>query len=272
GHGSGRISCLSCHSMHESEPDDQLRRGQSLDSACTHCHANEGARVAEHTHHAPGSSGSACVSCHMPYTSYALLGAIRSHRIDSPSALATAENGRPNACNLCHLDRTLAWTAGALAKWYPPVAPTHAADDDVRQRERALASTTARAVEELLSGDAATRAVAAAAFARNDAERTTDGAWEARVLAELLDDPYAAVRKVACDALRRTPNFVQFPCDFEADASARRAARAAVIERAARLANGARPGFIHDASDVPLDERIRRLEALRDDRSMTISE
>ena len=28
------------------------------------------------------------------------------------------ETGRPNACNLCHLDRTLAWTAKHLEGWY----------------------------------------------------------------------------------------------------------------------------------------------------------
>jgi hypothetical protein len=274
GHGSGQISCISCHSLHDSEPDDQLRHGESVDAACMHCHANEGAHVAEHTRHAPGSSGSSCAGCHMPYTSYALLGAIRSHRIDIPSPLATATNGRPNACNLCHLDRTLAWSADALAKWYGAPATAPPADEETaRRRARALASTNARAVEELLSGDAATRAIVAAAFGRNEAALTTDGAWEARVLAELLDDPYAAVRKVACDALRRTPNFVQFPCDFEAEADARRATRATAVERATALANGRRAAWIHEAGDaVTVDERIRALAAERDDRDTTISE
>lgn len=273
GRGSAQISCISCHSMHDSEPDDQLRRGASVDAACTHCHANEGARGAEHTHHAPGSSGSSCAGCHMPYTSYALLGAIRSHRIDVPSPLATATHGRPNACNLCHLDRTLAWAADVLAKWYGAPAASPPLDAGAAERvARALASTNARAVEELLAGDAATRVVVAAAFARDGAARTPNRAWEARVLAELLDDPYAAVRKVACDALHRTPNFVRFPCDFEAEADARRTQRSAALERAAALANGERAAWIHDASDVALDERIRALAALRDERPMTISE
>jgi len=272
GHGNSQISCLSCHSLHDSEPDDQLRRGVSVDAACTHCHASEGARVTEHTHHAPGSSGSSCVNCHMPYTSYALLGAIRSHRIDVPSPLATATNGRPNACNLCHLERTLAWSAQAFATWYGAPAPQQSADDAAAERgARALASTNARAVEELLAGDAATRVVVAAAFGRNVAARTTDGTWEARVLAELLDDPYAAVRSVACDALRRTPNFVQFPCDFEAEADARRAAQQAAIERATTLANGRRAPWFHDVN-IDVGDRIRALAALRDDRDTTISE
>ena len=36
---------------------------------------------------------------------------IRSHQVSSPSvAESLPPVGRPNACNLCHLDRTLAWT------------------------------------------------------------------------------------------------------------------------------------------------------------------
>ena len=35
-----------------------------------------------------------------------------------PSVQATLETGRPNACNLCHLDKTLAWTAEYLERWY----------------------------------------------------------------------------------------------------------------------------------------------------------
>src|SRR4030095_924696 len=78
----------------------------------------QASHLAEHTHHAPSSAGSSCVACHMPFTSYALFTAMRSHRIDNPSAQSTATTGRPNACNLCHLDRSLDWTARTLAKWW----------------------------------------------------------------------------------------------------------------------------------------------------------
>jgi HEAT repeat protein len=31
--------------------------------------------------------------------------------------------GAPNACNLCHLDRSIAWTAAALTRWGKAIAP-----------------------------------------------------------------------------------------------------------------------------------------------------
>jgi predicted CXXCH cytochrome family protein len=273
GHGERQISCLSCHAMHASDPDDQLRRGQAVDAACTRCHANEGARVAEHTHHAPDSAGSSCVACHMPYTSYALFTAIRSHRIDSPSALATATTGRPNACNLCHLDRTLAWTDETLTEWYGARTSSTPIDDELaRRRSVALASTNARAVEELLAGDAATRAVVAAAFGRHAGERAPSDAWRARLLAELAVDPYAAVRKVTCDALERLPDFARLPCDFTGEPDTRRATRAAIVQHAKQLVESEGAPWIHDARDQTSDERIHALVLARDEHPTTISE
>ena len=114
----GEISCTHCHSMHESDPNDQLSLGGISNEACLQCHQAIDEDLAGHTHHAADSSGSQCYNCHMPYTTYGLLKSIRSHWIDSPSVAASVETGRPNACNQCHLDRTLAWTGEALAEWY----------------------------------------------------------------------------------------------------------------------------------------------------------
>jgi len=54
----------------------------------------------------------------MPHTSYGLLKGIRSHQINSPTVKASLATGRPNACNLCHLDKTLAWSGQKLNEWY----------------------------------------------------------------------------------------------------------------------------------------------------------
>src|SRR5688572_27906486 len=54
----------------------------------------------------------------MPYTTYALFKAIRSHQISSPRVEASSRFGTPNACNLCHLDKTLAWTQAKLMDRY----------------------------------------------------------------------------------------------------------------------------------------------------------
>ncbi len=111
----GEMTCLSCHTMHGDDPRDQLLPSMGGDEACLQCHGDFRDRIAEHTFHEAASSGSRCLSCHMPYTGYALLGAVRMHYVDSPTASGRTTRDRPNACNLCHLDRTLEWAADELA-------------------------------------------------------------------------------------------------------------------------------------------------------------
>ncbi|MEW6273281.1 MAG: cytochrome c3 family protein, partial [Thermodesulfobacteriota bacterium] len=98
--------------------DQPAQRPRAGAGGCTQCHAELGAeaRLVAHTRHAAGSPGSRCYNCHMPNTAYGLQKATRSHEITSPSVVESAEVGRPNACNLCHLDRTLAWTADELER------------------------------------------------------------------------------------------------------------------------------------------------------------
>ncbi|MFP6770069.1 MAG: cytochrome c3 family protein, partial [Planctomycetaceae bacterium] len=63
----GKMSCLSCHAMHESDPNDQLAEGMRGDRACLQCHSRYAGKGLEaHTHHKAGSSGSRCYNCHMP--------------------------------------------------------------------------------------------------------------------------------------------------------------------------------------------------------------
>ena len=58
------------------------------------------------------------MNCHMPHTTFGLFVAMRSHRVDSPDLALAVESGRPNACNQCHLDQSLQWTADWLSEWY----------------------------------------------------------------------------------------------------------------------------------------------------------
>ena len=55
--------------------------------------------------------------------------AIPSHQISSPTVQATIDTGRPNACNLCHLDKTLEWSAEHLFEWYGTPKPDLNDDD-----------------------------------------------------------------------------------------------------------------------------------------------
>jgi hypothetical protein len=191
GEGERKMTCLSCHSMHGGEPAGQIAKDRAGDRGCTSCHAAAGYGPA-HTRHAEGSAGSACVSCHMPKTSYALLSAVRSHRIDSPHTSALSGT-KPNACNLCHLDRTLAWTARWLSDWYgqPPV--TLAGDR----------AELASALRDGISGDAGLRALVADALGSDDAIAASGGGWRRALLEQMRRDPYAAVRFIAERSLRK---------------------------------------------------------------------
>lgn len=183
----GEISCLSCHSMHNSDPNDQLAANMETNDACLQCHESIGEDVSAHTHHAADSSGSLCYNCHMPHTNYALFKATRSHTVTSPSVTAIEHKSRPNACNLCHLDQSLAWTAEHLEQWYEQPRPELAED------EQQLSAWALWA----LRGDAGQRVVAAWHPRWDDALAISGSEWLKPILQQLAQDPYAAVRYVA---------------------------------------------------------------------------
>lgn len=192
----GKFTCISCHSLHSGEPDDQLAKNRSGNRSCTQCHEplRDPAKLTAHTHHADGSSGSDCQNCHMPHTTYGVLKAIRSHEISSPRVAVELATGRPNACNLCHLDRTLGWTAGHLEKWYRQPAPK-------LTEEQAQVADSVRLA---LSGDAGQRALIAWHLGWEPGLAASGKAWVAPVLAQLMEDPYAAVRCVAERSLKQS--------------------------------------------------------------------
>jgi len=85
----GTMSCLSCHDMHPNENDtrpkkqwanDQMKVNMRSNDACLQCHAEykSDEKLAQHTHHPVGSSGSSCYNCHMPHTTLGLMKAMRS--------------------------------------------------------------------------------------------------------------------------------------------------------------------------------------------------
>lgn len=195
GHDQKQLSCLSCHSMHRGAPDAQVDPEKQGNRACTQCHAAKAGDVSAHTHHPASSSGSVCYNCHMPHVSYALLGATRSHRVDSPSFDARTRD-RPNACNLCHLEQSEGWAAAQASAWYGP-KPSFVL-------ERTPTQTPAGAVF-ALAGDAAVRAITAAALGRHQSSNDAP-ALRQQLLTELAQDDYAAVRAIAERSRRATPD------------------------------------------------------------------
>lgn len=257
----GEFSCLSCHSIHESEPVDRLKAGMRGDAACTQCHVEFAANSIAHTRHEVSSEGSRCQNCHLPHTSYGLLKASRSHRVSSPSVEAGVAAGRPNACNLCHLGRSLGWTAEYLDEWYGIVTPP------LDEQQRSLAAAPVW----LLRGDAGVRALAAWHFGWGPALEASRSDWQAPLLAPLLDDPYDAVRFIAARSLRALPDNAGITYDFLDPPDRRRAAAAQVIRSWSPRSRELPPRFFAiDGS--PNTELVRRLLADRDDRPIHLVE
>ncbi len=116
----------------------------------------------------------------------------------------SADADRPNACNLCHVDRSLAWADEWLSEWYGQPRVELSADE----------SSVPAAALWLLEGDAVQRATAAWHLGWEPAREAAVGDWRVRLLARSLDDPYAAVRYVSERSLRKFTGFGEFEYDF----------------------------------------------------------
>jgi hypothetical protein len=202
-----KLTCLTCHSMHEYQTaDTQLHPNSLGNRSCLGCHEDYAGAVSAHTRHEPASSGSECMNCHMPHTTYGLFSAIRSHRIDSPNVLGSVYGGRPNACNLCHLDQTLEWSGRYLNEWYGQ--PLVELDEDERSIAGAALWT--------LKGDAVQRTILAWHLGWEPAREASGDGWIAPYLAQLLTDSYSATRQVAYRSIAKLPGFRGFAYDYVA--------------------------------------------------------
>ena len=274
----GELSCISCHELHQAPDDarplrtwanDQLAVGMDGDRACTQCHEElaDPQRASEHSHHPSGSAGNACQNCHMPHTAYGLLKAVRGHEIHSPRVITSGPGStRPNACNLCHLDRSLGWSADHLARWYGQPAPSLSDDD------RRIAAGARWAI----TGDAGVRALVAWSMGWGPAHEAGGSAWLVPYLVDLMDDSYDAVRMIASRSLAAIPGFESGAFDPLADAPRRSDAARALRERAAGFAAAGanHPGeaALLDAQGRWLPDERARLRALRDDRPLNLAE
>lgn len=186
GHGAAQLQCVSCHSMHNSNPNRQIAARfsspETEDQMCTQCHQSVDQK---HSRHEQDSDGARCVSCHMPRTSYALLQGTRSHRISSPQADQTSP---PSACVLCHVNESKGWITAQLTAFSGPGTAWPAASSD---------ADAPWAAELSLAHNAVTRALMADTLGRDATQRASGNAVARQLLPLLMQDEYAAVRLIA---------------------------------------------------------------------------
>jgi formate-dependent nitrite reductase cytochrome c552 subunit len=272
----GNFSCISCHEMH---PDtatpvsltkwarsSQLRPKMDSDEACLQCHKDMRTRIAAHTHHAADSSGSRCYNCHMPNTTFGLLHAMRSHQVSSPSARESTEYGRPNACNLCHLNQTLAWTAEKLRTWYNQPKPKLSDDD----------RTIAASIQWIVKGDAGQRALLAWGMGWKPAQEISGHDWLYPYLIYAMTDRYAAVRFDAWKSLQTLTGFGDFPFIYTADEQSIENSTQQAFNKWVRELRSSNalfpPETLLDSEGRFQSDILRRLRSERDDKPIVLAE
>jgi predicted CXXCH cytochrome family protein len=189
-----RIRCTDCHNPHAAGPAGGLAAEPQVVATCVRCHQSlqDDAVRAKHTRHAEGSV--TCLDCHMPRIVQGLDTVVRTHYIGSPTDERMLRSGAPNACNLCHLDRSIEWTFDELNRgWEAGLsfggswASEYGANLEVPVGQAWLNHS-----------QPLVRLVASDAFAR-----TSRGLDEAPELLELLNDRYAVNRVFGLFAVER---------------------------------------------------------------------
>ncbi len=108
------VSCSDCHDPHS------LKLRAEGDGVCLQCHDGAKFAAVSHHHHADGSAGSRCVSCHMPVKTYMEVDPRHDHAFRIPRPDESVRFGTSNTCNDCHADKDAAWAAAAVERWFGP--------------------------------------------------------------------------------------------------------------------------------------------------------
>jgi tetratricopeptide (TPR) repeat protein len=102
---SGKLDCLHCHT---SSGRFRFKAKDKVNQACMPCHRDKVDNATKHTRHKAAGPGNECIACHMPTTEFARMRRT-DHSMLPPTPAADIAFKSPNACNLCHKDKTPQW-------------------------------------------------------------------------------------------------------------------------------------------------------------------
>lgn len=212
-----KIKCNDCHDPHRAGAPEAAPDAPAHVDACVRCHGKYREPAAAKAHAGSFHTTPTCLDCHMPRISQGLDEAVRSHRISSPADWKMFAARSVNACNLCHLDKSFAWTLDELGRTWKVAAA---------DRELQASSTMAQpaGLYWLRGENPNLRFVAGQAFARSPLGRDVLGD-----LVTALDDDMAVNRVFGVLAIERISGKTLSISDF--DAVAARSTRMRQIEK-----------------------------------------
>ena len=270
------MTCGTCHSMHSGDTHGMITEENRGNQPCLACHQPIAEDVVAHTHHPADSPGSLCYNCHMPEMVYGVMEIHRSHRIELPEPAAHAAAGRPNACNVCHVDQSVEWAEQQTARLWGVDAETVVRADGVE-------ATLADGVARLHAGDPVERAVTATMIGRSIQRGQLENPehWRSHLLVA-LDDDYPAVRRFALRSLNQLENALDEPVPELTQALARHdplllgserdaSLRTLMQNYSALLNPAAAPASMQSEVDADFAAMIERLRQIGRDRSQSIN-
>lgn len=188
-HAAG-VTCSDCHNPHSG------KLHKTGNAVCAQCHAPAMFDSADHHHHASGSAGAQCVSCHMPTTTYMGVDARHDHSMRIPRPDRSILIGTPNACNKCHTDKTAAWARDAIKKWYPSSKPGFQDFAEAFELADRRAPGAQSAIFKVAGGEAGSGIARASALARM-ADFPSPEAVDIATKAVAIDDPAIRTSAIA---------------------------------------------------------------------------
>jgi tetratricopeptide (TPR) repeat protein len=131
------VRCSDCHDVHS------IKTVKSGNELCLQCHRAGAYDTREHHFHKKKGekgdpirsddgqvlfevgSGAQCVQCHMPGRTYMGNDYRPDHSFRIPRPDLSIQLDLPNACNRCHIDKSVPWSNEYITKWYGPGRRAH---------------------------------------------------------------------------------------------------------------------------------------------------
>lgn len=120
-HANG-VKCTDCHNPHS------LKLKFNGNKLCLQCHLPEKFDSKNHHFHEENTESSLCINCHMTGKNYMGNDFRRDHSFRIPRPDQSEKYDTPNACNQCHENKSNAWAANYIKKWYGDKRQEHFSD------------------------------------------------------------------------------------------------------------------------------------------------